>query len=57
MRKADRFLEGFFSPKSVAIVGATNNTFKMNFCIMQNLVNLGFQGQVYPVNPFLILVF
>lgn len=51
MRKADHFLERFFSPKSVAIVGATNNTFKMNFCIMQNLVNLDFQGQVYPVNP------
>ncbi len=51
MRKADHFLEHFFSPKSVAIVGATNNTFKMNFCIMQNLVNLDFQGQVYPVNP------
>jgi len=51
MRKADHFLERFFSPKSVAIVGATNNTFKMNFRIMQNLVNLDFQGQVYPVNP------
>jgi acetate---CoA ligase (ADP-forming) len=51
MRKADHFLEHFFSPKSVAIVGATNNTFKMNFRIMQNLVNLGFQGQLYPVNP------
>lgn len=51
MRKADHFLEGFFSPKSIAIVGATNNTFKMNFCIMQNLVNLNFQGQIYPVNP------
>jgi acetyltransferase len=51
MRKADHFLEHFFNPKSVAIVGATNNTFKMNFCIMQNLVNLDFQGQIFPVNP------
>ena len=51
MRKAEHFLEHFFNPKSVAIVGATNNTFKINFCIVQNLVNLDFQGQIYPVNP------
>ncbi len=51
MRQVDHFLEPFFSPRSVAIVGATNNPFKMNFYIMQNLVNLGFQGQLYPVNP------
>lgn len=51
MRKVNHFLECFFSPKSVAIVGATNNAFKMNFRIMQNLVSLDFQGQVYPVNP------
>jgi len=51
MRKADHFLEHFFGPKSVAVVGATNNAFKMNFRIMQNLVDLHFQGQIYPVNP------
>ncbi len=49
MEKQDHFLEHFFSPESVAIVGATNNAFKMNFRVMQNLLN--FQGQVYPVNP------
>lgn len=51
MKKAEHFLEYFFNPKSVAIVGATNNPFKMNFYITQNLVNIGFQGKVYPVNP------
>ena len=49
MEKQAHFLEHFFSPKSVAIVGATNNAFKMNFRVMQNLLN--FHGQVYPVNP------
>jgi len=49
MEKQDHFLEHFFSPESVAIVGATNNAFKMNFRVMQNLLN--FHGQVYPVNP------
>ena len=51
MRRANHVLEHFFNPESVAIVGATNNTFKMNFRVMENLVNLNFQGQIYPVNP------
>ena len=51
MKKENHFLERFFSPESVAIVGATNNTFKMNFRIMQNLMDLDFQGTIYPVNP------
>ncbi|HIJ41714.1 MAG TPA: hypothetical protein HPP90_11665, partial [Deltaproteobacteria bacterium] len=50
MKKTNHFLELFFNPETVAIVGATNNAFKMNFRIMQNLVDLDFQGQVYPVN-------
>jgi acyl-CoA synthetase (NDP forming) len=51
MSKVDHFLECFFYPQSVAIVGATNNPFKMNFHLAQNLVNLNFQGNIYPVNP------
>ena len=51
MSKVDHFLERFFHPRSVAIVGATNNPFKMNFRLTQNLVDLNFQGKIYPVNP------
>jgi len=51
MSKVDHFLERFFYPSSVAIVGATNNPFKMNFRLNQNLVDLNFQGKIYPVNP------
>jgi len=50
MRKVDHFLEHFFCPESVAIVGATNNRYKMNFRILENLVNLNFKGRIYPVN-------
>ena len=50
MKKVDHFLEHFFSPESVAIVGATNNRYKMNFWILENLVNLNFKGRIYPVN-------
>jgi acyl-CoA synthetase (NDP forming) len=51
MSKVDHFLERFFHPSSVAIVGATNNPFKINFRLTQNLVDLNFQGKIYPVNP------
>lgn len=51
MKGVDHFLDGFFNPQSVAIVGATNNFLKMNFRLTQNLVNLNFHGRIYPVNP------
>lgn len=50
MKRVNHFLDSFFWPDSVAIVGATNNPFKMNFRILENLVNLRFDGSVYPVN-------
>lgn len=45
------FLHGFFTPRSVAVVGATSNPFKVNFRLMQNLIALNYQGHIYPVNP------
>lgn len=50
MKSADHFLDRFFWPESVAIVGATNNPFKMNFRLLENLVSLKFKGRIYPVN-------
>jgi acyl-CoA synthetase (NDP forming) len=50
MKKIDHFLDRFFNPGSVAIVGATNNLFKMNYQLIHNLVTLGFHGKIYPVN-------
>jgi len=45
------FLEGFLRPKSVAVVGASNNPMRINYNLVANLVNLGFSGKIYPVNP------
>jgi len=50
MKRTDHFLDRFFNPESVAIVGATNNPFKMNFRILENLIRLKFKGRIYPVN-------
>ncbi|MBW1731590.1 MAG: CoA-binding protein [Deltaproteobacteria bacterium] len=51
MKHEEYALHRFFWPESVAIVGATNNPFKMNFRILENLVKLNYQGKIYPVNP------
>ena len=51
MGKTDHFLDLFFNPKSVAIVGASRNKETVNYFLVSNLVNLGFPGKVYPVNP------
>ena len=45
------FLEKFFYPESVAVVGASNNKVKPNYYLVANLVNLNYPGKIYPVNP------
>ena len=52
MKSSDHhFLHKFFYPESVAIVGASRNPFRPNYNLVANLVKLGFQGKIYPVNP------
>jgi acyl-CoA synthetase (NDP forming) len=51
MQAADHFLDLFFKPRSIAVVGATNNPFKMNYRLVENLARLNFKGKIYPVNP------
>lgn len=44
-------LTPFFSPKGVAIIGASSNPNKLSNGIFKNLTSYGFAGHVYPVNP------
>lgn len=44
-------LEGFFNPKSVAIVGASREEGKTGYSIISNIARYGFRGKIYPVNP------
>ncbi|MEM5805286.1 MAG: CoA-binding protein [Candidatus Aenigmatarchaeota archaeon] len=44
-------LEYFFNPQTVAIIGASHKPGKIGYTILDNFVNGGFQGKVYPVNP------
>jgi acetyl coenzyme A synthetase (ADP forming)-like protein len=44
-------LESFFDPKSVAIVGASRQKGKVGYEILVNLMQGGYAGQIFPVNP------
>ena len=49
--KEEHFLDKFIEPESVAIIGASNNRTGINYHLVANLINLGFKGRIYPVNP------
>ena len=40
-----------FKPESVAVIGASNTPGKVGYIIVDNLINDGFEGEIYPVNP------
>lgn len=44
-------LDPLFRPRSVAVIGASRRATSIGREILVNLVNYGFQGPVYPVNP------
>lgn len=44
-------LKLFFNPRAVAVIGASRNRTSIGGEIFHNLLNYGFQGPVYPVNP------
>jgi len=45
------FMEKFFTPKTVALVGASTAPGKIGNSILDRLVNYDFKGKVYPINP------
>ena len=44
-------LNKMFKPESVAVIGASNTPGKVGHIIVDNLINDGFEGKIYPVNP------
>jgi len=43
--------ENFFSPKSVAIVGASQKEGKVGYEILKSMIEAGFDGNIFPINP------
>ncbi len=44
-------LEKFFRPRSVAVVGASRKPGKVGHDVVENLLDFGFKGQIFPINP------
>jgi acetate---CoA ligase (ADP-forming) len=44
-------LEEIFHPSSVAVIGASNKPGKVGTYLFRNILEAGFKGVVYPVNP------
>jgi acetyltransferase len=44
-------LNKLFSPKSVAVIGASREKGKLGYTILANILKYGYRSQVYPVNP------
>ena len=44
-------LETFFNPRSVAVVGVSADETKLGAIVFNNLIDAGFTGNLYGVNP------
>ncbi|RKL62289.1 hypothetical protein DXT63_12530 [Thermoanaerobacteraceae bacterium SP2] len=43
-------LDYFFNPKSIAVIGASNNPQKPGHVIVKNLIEMSYPGKIFPVN-------
>ena len=50
-RKESVMLRFFFTPESIALVGASRSPEKLGYKILKNLMDGGYKGKLYPVNP------
>jgi acetate---CoA ligase (ADP-forming) len=46
-----RDLTQLLNPRSVAIIGASRSDKKLGYIVLRNIIESGFKGAVYPVNP------
>jgi len=44
-------MEYILSPQSIAVVGASNRQGSLGLAVFRNLIDAGYQGILYPVNP------
>ena len=46
-----RNLTKLFSPRSIAVIGASESPQKVGSVTLQNIITSGFTGHIYPINP------
>lgn len=44
-------LDSFFKPKSIAVIGASKKPDKIGYAVLKNIIDSGFAGEIYPLNP------
>ena len=44
-------IDSIMRPKSIAVVGASATPGKIGYTVLANLVNQGYTGKIYPINP------
>jgi len=44
-------LEALFLPRSIAVVGASQSEGKLGHSVLKNILQYGYRGDVYPINP------
>ncbi len=44
-------LNGLLRPKSIAVVGASATPGKIGYTVLKNLLDSGYEGEIYPINP------
>ena len=45
------YLSSLFTPGSLALFGASNREDAVGGIVLRNLLNAGFKGPIYPINP------
>ena len=46
-----RDMNRIMKPKAVAVIGASSEAGKIGNSVMKNLINGGYKGEIYPINP------
>ena len=44
-------LDALFRPKKVAVIGASSKELSIGNRVIKNLIDFGFKGEIYPINP------
>ncbi len=48
---AENALDRFFNPRSIAVIGASDDPSRIGGRTLQNILRGGFEGRVFPINP------
>lgn len=47
----DSRIDKIFNPSSIAIIGASERQETVGYALLTNLLTMGYEGQIYPINP------